>query len=613
MKLIKLLILSIFLLTFSISKSQGTVIFSENMGSPSGTTTISVNTFQNSGTLTYGGNGDVRSTTPSSGYIGSSGSGNVFLTNSSFPTGRWFIISGFTSTGFNSLNLSFGFNKSTTSSIGDSLKIEYSIIGSSGPWISLSKANVPSGSSAWYYQQIPTIPVGANAIKFTNTSANTQFRVDDVLLEGFNIPTSSGLVINEASQGELGDKEFIEMVVAGPPCTRVDLRGWIIDDNNGVFSSGPQTGVGIATGHIKFSNNIYWSAVSTGTIILIYNSTDISSSITTTSQYNQTTNPIIFPIPYSNSVIKDSTYFIGNGDYPIASPASALYSSTRTFPAWGQIQIANDNDGFQIRKPDTTFFHGFGYGSLQITHPDSSIYKPNHLLFRTLSPTTGNDRNYYINDSISYDFKDKRNWITTTGSGTRTPGLPNNAKNNAWINYLIGGCLLPIELSEFKSECVSSGTKVYFTTLSQSNVKYLSIEKSLDAINWKNMVLFNTVRNSNSPLNYDHIDTENYKYYRIKEVDLDGTIIYSNMIYSNCLNTDNKTDIKIINNNTLNIQTNSNEKLILSLYSIDGRLIKSGIITNSQIELETLSRGIYVASLISESGQINIVKKILVK
>ena len=87
------------------------------------------------------------------------------------------------------------------------------------------------------------------------------------------------------------------------------------------------------------------------------------------------------------------------------------------------------------------------------------------------------------------------------------------------------------------------------------------------------------------------------------------------MIYSSCLNTDNNTtDIKIINNNILNIQTNSNEKLILSLYSVDGKLIKSDIIKNSsQIELETLSRGIYITSLISESGQINIVKKILIK
>ena len=108
MKIIKLLILSIFLLIFSIAKSQGTIIFSENMGSSPSTTLITSYTgWQNNGILTFTGNGDVRNTTPSSGYVGSSGSGNVFLTNSSFPTGRSFIISGFTSTGFNNLNLSF--------------------------------------------------------------------------------------------------------------------------------------------------------------------------------------------------------------------------------------------------------------------------------------------------------------------------------------------------------------------------------------------------------------------------------------------------------------------------------------------------------------------------
>jgi hypothetical protein len=85
----------------------------------------------------------------------------------------------------------------------------------------------------------------------------------------------TGLIINEFSQGETSTsgapgKDYIELVVSGPPCSRVDLRGWIIDDNNGVFSGGLLSSTGVAPGYIRFSNNIYWSSILTGTIILQY-------------------------------------------------------------------------------------------------------------------------------------------------------------------------------------------------------------------------------------------------------------------------------------------------------------------------------------------------------
>ena len=48
-----------------------------------------------------------------------------------------------------------------------------------------------------------------------------------------------GLYINEVSQGPSGSKEYVELVVVGTPtCFAIptlDLRGWYIDDNNGIF------------------------------------------------------------------------------------------------------------------------------------------------------------------------------------------------------------------------------------------------------------------------------------------------------------------------------------------------------------------------------------------
>lgn len=166
------------------SGGGGTVIFSENMGTPSGTTSIASNTFQNSG-FTFTGTADVRNTTVSTGYTGASGGGNVFITSS---VGRNFEISGINTAGYTDLSLSFGQHKSTTASSNE-LVVEVSSDGATYTPLSYSRAT-GSGTANWLkINPTGTIPSAANLrIRFTQTSATPQFRIDDVVLSG----TASG-------------------------------------------------------------------------------------------------------------------------------------------------------------------------------------------------------------------------------------------------------------------------------------------------------------------------------------------------------------------------------------------------------------------------------------
>ena len=88
------------------------------------------------------------------------------------------------------------------------------------------------------------------------------------------------LVINELSQGPSGTKEYVEFLVTGTvSCggtNTVDLRGWIIDDNNSWHASG--SGTGIATGHAKFDSIPQWANVKIGSLILVYNDADVSAA-----------------------------------------------------------------------------------------------------------------------------------------------------------------------------------------------------------------------------------------------------------------------------------------------------------------------------------------------
>ena len=68
---------------------------------------------------------------------------------------------------------------------------------------------------------------------------------------------SQQLIINEVSQGS-GNAEYVELLVVGTPSCQtpvscMDIRGVVIDDNNGYFAAG--SGTGIASGALRFANN----------------------------------------------------------------------------------------------------------------------------------------------------------------------------------------------------------------------------------------------------------------------------------------------------------------------------------------------------------------------
>lgn len=164
-----------------------TNIFTENIGSVTATTTIAQhelnNGFQNAA-FTMSGTGDIRNTTTSSGYTGASGSANVFLTNVS---GRSFIISGINTSDYTNIALTFGVFKNTTTGNGSDLEISYSTDGTN--YTTLSLPALP-GTAGWVQRTVTgTIPSTNNLrIQFRQTSTATQYRIDDVQLNGTSIP-----------------------------------------------------------------------------------------------------------------------------------------------------------------------------------------------------------------------------------------------------------------------------------------------------------------------------------------------------------------------------------------------------------------------------------------
>ncbi len=168
------------LLTIS---SFGQTIYSENFGTPSGNTSFSLYTtgtapatFQNPSPILYTGSGDVRTSLPSSGYVGASGSGNVFLTNTA---GKNLIISGINTSAYTAsdIQLSFGY---LTSVAATQLVVEKSTDGTT--WTPITFTN--NTNTNWNLVTIPggQIPASATlSLRFTQP-ATASMRIDDVKL-----------------------------------------------------------------------------------------------------------------------------------------------------------------------------------------------------------------------------------------------------------------------------------------------------------------------------------------------------------------------------------------------------------------------------------------------
>ncbi len=192
----RILLAIMLILTVGKMTGQTVVIFSENMGTAPSTTAIAAHTFQNTPAQTFSGSGDVRNSTPSSGYTGASGLGNVFITN---VIGRDFLISGINTLNYTNLSLSFGHHKNTNASSNE-LVVEVSTNGSVFTPLTYTRAS-GTGTTGWLLiTPAGTIPATSTlSIRFRNTSTSPSFRIDDVVLTGTAVPTAPSVTTDAAT------------------------------------------------------------------------------------------------------------------------------------------------------------------------------------------------------------------------------------------------------------------------------------------------------------------------------------------------------------------------------------------------------------------------------
>ena len=125
-----------------------------------------------------------------------------------------------------------------------------------------------------------------------------------------------------------------------------------------------------------------------------------------------------------------------------------------------------------------------------------------------------------------------------SGNGTVTTPVSGNAIAGAsYVVYSVGGFSewwlggtgnstpLPVVLSAFNAECKDHAVALSWTTVSEVNNAYFTIERSTDAQSWETVLELPGAGNSNSPLHYTAQDDRPHgglSYYRLRQTDYNG-------------------------------------------------------------------------------------------
>lgn len=173
-----------------------------------------------------------------------------------------------------------------------------------------------------------------------------------------------------------------------------------------------------------------------------------------------------------------------------------------------------------------------------------------------------------------------------------------NLKNDAGLPYsYVVQAILPIDLISFEAKPNSNKITLSWHTASEVNSSHFELEKSKDAIDWKNIAQLTAkgsyVGNSSYSFDDNH-PTLGSNFYRLKQVDFDGQHEYSQVVVARA---NSSTEVQIYPNpasNRIFIISDNNEAAVVSLIDQNGQNVFSGKLYNNAIDISHLHTGFYI-------------------
>jgi len=191
-----------------------------------------------------------------------------------------------------------------------------------------------------------------------------------------------------------------------------------------------------------------------------------------------------------------------------------------------------------------------------------------------------------------------------------------------------GGSPLPIELLSFTAELVNRKVDLKWTTATETNNNFFTIERSSDARIFDTVCLMKGAGNSSAVLSYSAVDptpVQGTSYYRLKQTDFDGKCTYSQLVPVSVNNADRVEYLLFPNpafvgqNSQLKINSQEDRSVLLVVRDISGREMYANVVIvqknmNSIVAVDPeqkLSPGLYMVVATSDNSVFN--QKLIVR
>ena len=144
--------------------------------------------------------------------------------------------------------------------------------------------------------------------------------------------------------------------------------------------------------------------------------------------------------------------------------------------------------------------------------------------------------------------------------------------------------VLPIELLSFSASCDGFKAELSWTTATERNNDYFVIEHSNNAIDFEEIARVSGAGNSIEPIDYRYTDYYGVRrgdnYYRLVQVDYDGTRTISEIIVADCNEEAGEPDVQVYPNpfsDILNLHffNFGDKNATVEIYDVLGKLVSS--------------------------------------
>jgi len=203
-------------------------------------------------------------------------------------------------------------------------------------------------------------------------------------------------------------------------------------------------------------------------------------------------------------------------------------------------------------------------------------------------------------------------WAGHYGARMDNSTVTLNVKGNISAGFLSLQCPLPIELLSFDATCNKNQVSLNWSTATEINNDYFTIERSTDAVNFKAIATIKGEESKSTTSNYQWIDDNPINgtaYYRLKQTDFDGAFEYHGIRTASC---EKEGNISVFPNpfeNSFTVQLSENLTYPIQVKVVDylGRTVHVQLLEIESTEItldQQLPTGTYFVKVITEKTQV---------